>query len=112
MEKKLDERGGDEAARQRQEAEARLKAAVWNIGKRLELPSLPPPPDSLLGPARPMSEADRRALWECQQDLKLLRERYNFAVKVLWRTSAVVVGLATPLLGTATIQLVVKLLGG
>ncbi len=100
---------------ERKELESRFKRAVAGWGSALEMPSTPLPPDNLFkeaGGGGQITAEDRRAIWELQQDVKALKDRYNLCVKVVWRTSAAVLGLAAPLIGSDLLSKLVKLLGG
>ena len=101
----------------RQALESRFKRAVARLGSALEMPATPEPPDNLFkeaggGGGGQITAEDRRAIWELQQDVKALKDRYNLGVKVVWRTSAAVLGLAAPLIGSDLLSKLVNLLGG
>jgi hypothetical protein len=98
----------------RKELESRFKRAVAGLGSALAMPPTPEPPENLFSGKGPveMTQEDRRAIWELQQDVKGLRERYNLGVKVVWRTSAALLGLAAPLIGSDLLGKLISLLGG
>ena len=98
----------------RQQLETRFKRAITGLGTAWELPPTPEPQATLCGRDAPkeMLPEDRRAIWELQQDVKALKERYNLCVKVVWRTSAALLGLAAPLIGSDLLSKLIGLLGG
>lgn len=98
----------------RKQLENRFKRAVAGLGSSLEMPDTPEPPPNLFSGNGPvvMTQEDRRAIWELQQDVKALKDRYNLVIKVAWRTSAVLLGLAAPLFGSDLLSRLVNLLGG
>jgi hypothetical protein len=98
---------------ERQALEGRFKQAVAGLGRLFELPPTPQPPENQFereGPGE-MQPEDRRAIWELQQDVKALKDRYNLCVKVVWRTSAALLGLAAPLIGSDLLAKFIGLLG-
>ena len=98
----------------RQALESRFKRALGGLGAAMEMPATPEPPDNLFkeaGGGGQITAEDRRAIWELQQDVKALKGRYNLGVKVVWRTSAAVLGLAAPLIGSDLLSKLVSLLG-
>jgi hypothetical protein len=98
---------------ERQALEGRFKQAVAGLGRLFELPPTPQPPENQFereGPGE-MQPEDRRAIWELQQDVKVLKDRYNLCVKVVWRTSAALLGLAAPLIGSDLLAKFINLLG-
>lgn len=98
---------------ERQQLENRFKQAVVGFGKSLELPPTPEPPANLFAGkgAVEMTQDDRRAIWELQQDMTILKSRYNLIVKISWRTSAALLGLAAPLIGSDLLTRLISLLG-
>ena len=103
-----------EQAAERQQLESRFKRALINFGANFQLPPTPEPPPNLFtrNGSTEMTPEDRRAIWELQQDVATLKQRYDLIVKIAWRTSAVVIGLATPLIGSDLLTRLVNLLGG
>jgi hypothetical protein len=99
---------------ERQELESRFKRALRNFGAAFQLPPTPEPPPNLFtrNGATEMTPEDRRAIWELQQDMAVLKQRYDLLVKLAWRTSAAVVGLAAPLIGSDLLTRLINLLGG
>jgi hypothetical protein len=99
---------------ERQQLENRFKRAIFSLGASLELPPTPEPPANLFGheESGEMRLEDRRAIWELQQDVAILKQRYNLIVKVVWRTSAALLGLAAPLLGSDLLSKLIRLLAG
>src|SRR5438309_1858822 len=99
---------------ERRQLESRFKRAVTNLGAAFQLPPTPEPPANLLiqNSSTEMTMEDRRAIWELQQDMTVLKQRYNFLVKVGWRTSAALLGLAAPLIGSDLLTRLINLLGG
>jgi hypothetical protein len=97
----------------RQQLESRFKRALDGLGSAFELPPTPEPPANLFtkDSEGQVTPEDRRAIWELQQDVKVLKERYNLAVKVVWRTSAALMGLAAPLIGSDLLSKLISLLG-
>ena len=99
---------------ERQQLESRFKRALNNLGSPLALPPTPEPPQNLFAASGPveMTPEDRRAIWELQQDMAVLKQRYDLIVKVAWRTSAALLGLAAPLIGSDLLTRLINLLGG
>src|SRR4051794_11525348 len=98
----------------RAQLENRFKRALNNLGTAFALPPVPEPPPNLFtrNGSTEMTPEDRRDIWELQQDMALLKQRYNFIVKVAWRTSAALLGLAAPLIGSDLLTRLINLLGG
>lgn len=103
-----------ESNQERQQLESRFKRALNSLGAAFALPPTPEPPPNLFthNGSTEMTPEDRRAVWELQQDVAILKQRYDLIVKVVWRTSAALLGLATPLIGSDLLTRLVNLLGG
>jgi hypothetical protein len=85
------------------EKQAATERRFKKLFKGFEMPAAPAPPANL--------PPDRREVWQLQQEVKLLRDRYNMLVKITWRTSAALVGLAAPAFGWDFISKVLDVLG-
>ncbi|MBN9387849.1 MAG: hypothetical protein J0I20_07365 [Chloroflexi bacterium] len=99
---------------ERQQLESRFKQALRNFGTAFQLPPTPEPPANLFtwNGSTDMTPEDRRAIWELQQDMAVIKQRYDLVVKIAWRTSAALLGLAAPLIGSDLLTRLVNLLGG
>lgn len=99
---------------ERQQLESRFKQALTNLGTAFQLPPTPEPPPNLFSRngSTEMTPEDRRSIWELQQDVTILKQRYDLIVKVAWRTSAALLGLAAPLIGSDLLTRLINLLGG
>lgn len=86
------------------ERQAEAEAGLKRLFKKAELPPIGPAPVDL--------PPDRREVWLLQQQVSQLQARYNMLVKIAWRTSAVLVGLAAPVFGSDFIARVIAILGG
>ncbi len=99
---------------ERRQLESRFRRALNSFGGAFQLPPTPEPPPNLFSRngSTEMTPEDRRAIWELQQDMAVLKQRYDLIVKIAWRTSAAVLGLAAPLLGSDLLTRLINLLGG
>ncbi len=86
--------------------EGALKGAVGRWQRGLRLPPPPAIPSFMEG-----SNPDTRLLWELNERVKLLEEHYRVMGKVVWRTSAAVLGLLVPSLGWDVVNNLLKLMG-
>jgi hypothetical protein len=102
------------ATQERQQLESRFKQALRNFGSAFQLPPTPEPPPNLFtrNGSTEMTPEDRRAIWELQQDMAVIKQRYDLVVKIAWRTSAALLGLAAPLIGSDLLTRLINLLGG
>lgn len=87
------------ASNRQKSAESRFK----KLFKGFEVPPPPAPPKDL--------PPDRREVWQLQQEVALLRSRYNMLVKIAWRTSAALIGLAAPVFGWDFVGRLLDLMG-
>jgi hypothetical protein len=85
-----------------EEVENKFKQVV----NRLRLPALPTPPANMLG-----ASDETKQLWELNERVKGLEARYALILKVVWRTSAGVVGGAATLFGWDAVLAFLKFLG-
>lgn len=99
---------------ERRQLESRFKRTLISLGAAFQLPPTPEPAPNLFARngSTEMSPEDRRAIWELQQDMSLLKQRYDLIVKIAWRTSAALLGLAAPLIGSDLLTRLINLLGG
>jgi hypothetical protein len=84
--------------------QAEAEAGLKRLFKKAELPKIADAPSNL--------PPDRRELWVLQQQVAQLQARYSMLVKIAWRTSAALVGLAAPVFGWDFIGRVIAVLGG
>ena len=104
----------DRTGAERAQLESRFRRALNNLGAAFQLPPTPEPPPNLFAGngSTEMTMEDRRAIWELQQDMAVLKQRYDLILKVAWRTSAALLGLAAPLIGSDLLTRLINLLGG
>lgn len=90
----------------KKEIDSSFKAALGRWRSGLVLPPPPTVPTNLQG-----AGPDIRLLWELNERVKLLEGHYRLMGKVVWRTSAALLGLLVPSLGWDTVENIVKLMG-
>jgi hypothetical protein len=83
--------------------QAEAEAGLKRLFKKAELPKI--------GAAPPDLSPDRREVWLLQQQVAQLQARYTMLVKIAWRTSAALVGLAAPVFGWDFIARIIQVLG-
>ncbi len=92
-----------------EEAEARFKKvfSAWR------LPEAGIAPASYINAApRMITQDDLQTIWRLEQDVKILTSKYTLITKIVFRTSAALVGLAAPALGWDFINKLLIILGG
>jgi hypothetical protein len=90
----------------KKEIDSSLKAALGRWRSGMALPPPPSIPINLQG-----AGPDMRLLWELNERVKLLEGHYKLMGKVVWRTSAALLGLLVPSLGWDTVENILKLMG-
>jgi hypothetical protein len=77
--------------------------AFKKVFRKLELPAPTKAPAGLA--------PDQKAIWELQQEVKQLRDRYNLVIKIVGRVSIAMVTVAAPAFGWDFVTKVLNVLG-
>lgn len=87
-------------ANERQQA---AEKAFKKVFRKLELPAPSKAPAGLA--------PDQKVIWELQQEVKQLRDRYNLVIKIVGRVSIALVTVAAPAFGWDFVVKLLDLLG-